>query len=89
MKRRATVLADALEAALGAIYLDGGPEGCCRRRVIPVRRAWEPAMVAQATPPKDAKTALQEWAQARAKSLPHYAVTTRMQAAACSTRCSR
>jgi ribonuclease-3 len=77
VKRRATVLADALEAALGAIYLDGGPEGALPAARDFVRRAWEPAMVAQATPPKDAKTALQEWAQARAKSLPHYAVTTR------------
>src|ERR1700761_785605 len=45
--RRATVLADALEAALGALYMDAG---------LPVardfvRRAWNEAMIIQAEPP--------------------------------------
>ena len=40
VRRRATVLADALEAALGALYLDGGLE---RAREF-VRRAWDGAM---------------------------------------------
>ena len=40
VRRRATVLADALEAALGALYLDGGLE---RARAF-VRRAWDGAM---------------------------------------------
>lgn len=71
--RRATVLADALEAALGALYLDGGL-GAARDFV---RRAWNDAMIEQADPPKDAKTALQEWAQKRGKDLPAYAVTER------------
>ncbi|MGH7153904.1 MAG: ribonuclease III, partial [Acetobacteraceae bacterium] len=68
VKKRATVLADALEAAIGAIYLDGGLEPA---RAF-VRRAWEPAMTAQAVPPKDAKTALQEWALAHGRDLPVY-----------------
>jgi ribonuclease-3 len=71
--RRATVLADALEAALGALYLDGGLDIA---RAF-VRRAWHDAMQAQAAPPKDAKTALQEWAQKRSKDLPSYEVTGR------------
>ena len=71
VQRRATVLADALEAALGAIYLDGGLEPA---RAF-VRRVWAGAMDAQETPPKDAKTALQEWAQKRGLDLPGYAVT--------------
>jgi ribonuclease III len=71
--RRATVLADALEAALGALYLDGGLDAA---RSF-VRRAWNDAMIAQADPPKDAKTALQEWAQKRGKDLPSYDVTDR------------
>jgi ribonuclease III len=71
--RRATVLADALEAALGALYLDGGLDVA---RTF-VRRAWHDAMLAQAEPPKDAKTALQEWAQKRGKNLPSYEVTGR------------
>lgn len=73
VKRRATVLADALEAALGAIYLDGGLEPAREF----VRRAWGGAMEAQADPPKDAKTALQEWAQKRGFDLPVYTVSDR------------
>jgi ribonuclease III len=71
--RRATVLADALEAALGALYLDGGLDAARNF----VRRAWGEAMTVQADPPKDAKTALQEWAQKRGKDLPVYEVTGR------------
>jgi ribonuclease-3 len=73
VRKRATVLADALEAALGAIYLDGG---LAPARAF-VRRAWETAMTTQAEPPKDAKTALQEWAQTRGPELPVYAMTGR------------
>ena len=73
VKRRATVLADAVEAALGAIYLDGGLEPA---RAF-IRRAWHDAMTAQDAPPKDAKTALQEWAQKRGLELPLYTVSDR------------
>jgi ribonuclease-3 len=74
VKKRATVLADALEAALGAVYLDGG---LAPARAF-VRRAWDPAMTAMAEPPKDAKTALQEWAQQRGDgALPVYTLTGR------------
>ncbi|MGE4043700.1 MAG: ribonuclease III [Acetobacteraceae bacterium] len=73
VKRRATVLADALEAALGALYLDGGLAAA--RDFI--RRAWDSVMEAQAAPPKDPKTTLQEWAQKRGKDLPVYIITER------------
>ena len=73
VRRRATVLADAVEATIGALFLDGGIEPA--RRFI--RRAWESAMTAQASPPKDAKTALQEWAQGRGQELPAYVVQSR------------
>lgn len=73
VRRRATVLADALEAALGAVYLDGG---LAPARDF-VRRAWDGAMSAQAAPPKDAKTALQEWVQKRGLELPEYVVASR------------
>jgi ribonuclease-3 len=73
VKRRATVLADALEAVLGAIYLDGGLEPAREF----VRRAWHDPMTAQEAPPKDAKTMLQEWAQKRGLDLPAYVVSTR------------
>src|SRR3954453_9629065 len=45
--KRATVVADALEATLGALYLDGGLEAA---RTF-VRRAWHDTMSGQATPP--------------------------------------
>lgn len=71
--KRATVLADALEAALGALYLDGGID--VARGFV--RKAWHDAMTSQVQPPKDAKTALQHWALARSLGLPEYSVTSR------------
>ena len=73
VKRQSSVLADAMEAMLGALYVDGG---IAKARDF-VRRAFAATMAAQAAPPKDAKTALQEWAQARGLGLPSYSVTTR------------
>ncbi|MEI7710836.1 MAG: ribonuclease III [Rhodospirillales bacterium] len=73
VKQRATVLADALEAALGALYLDGGLDPA--RRFI--HRGWERAIAEQADPPKDPKSALQEWAHKRLRAVPVYAVTKR------------
>lgn len=64
------ILADACEALIGAIYLDGGLEAA---RVF-VERHWRPKMNAEAKPPQDAKTALQEWAQAAGLALPLYTV---------------
>ncbi len=73
VKKRATVLADALEAALGALYLDAGLQPA---RAF-VRRAWHTAMDALTIPPKDAKTALQEWALGRGWELPRYSIVSR------------
>jgi ribonuclease III len=73
VRRRATVLADAMEAAIGALFFDGGLEA---PRAF-VRRAWESAMAEQKAPPKDAKTALQEWAQGRGHPLPGYTLASR------------
>ena len=64
----ANVLADAMEAALGALYLDAGLE--VARRFV--RQAWLPAMEQQVLPPKDPKTGLQEWLMARGQKLPVY-----------------
>ena len=73
VRKLATVLADAMEALIGALYLDGGLDPARRF----VRRAWEPAMCGLAEPPKDPKTALQEWLLARGMELPAYALLSR------------
>jgi ribonuclease-3 len=62
------VLADVAEAVIAALYLDGGLEAA--RRFIGAR--WQPLIAADAAPPRDAKTRLQEWAQARGLGLPGY-----------------
>ncbi len=69
--RRDSILADALEAVVGAIYLDAGYDAC-RHAVLP----WFLEAI-EALPPlhklgKDAKTRLQEWLQARQLPLPTY-----------------
>ena len=67
-----STLADALEAMIGALYLDGGlaaADGFVRRHLTP-------AMHTAEGPPKDAKTALQEWAQANRLALPRYATVS-------------
>jgi len=63
-----TTLGDALEAVLGAIYLDGGMAPA----EALIHRFWEPLLERAAEPPQDPKTALQEWAQARGLALPRY-----------------
>ena len=69
---RASIVADALEAVLGAVFVDGGYEAA-RAAVAKVYgdvlRAADPHVLG-----KDAKTRLQEWLQARRQALPEYAV---------------
>lgn len=62
------ILADACEAVIAAIYLDGGFEAA----LTFVHRFWEPLVAEMEDPPRDPKTALQEWAQARGLALPVY-----------------
>ncbi|HEX7967001.1 MAG TPA: ribonuclease III [Stellaceae bacterium] len=63
-----SVLADVCEAVIAALYLDGGLSAASRF----VERWWEPKLARLGAPPRDPKTALQEWAQARGKALPAY-----------------
>ena len=70
--RRQSILADALEAVCGALYLDGGlavAEGVIARLFEP-RIAALPALHEL----KDAKTRLQEYLQSRGLMLPRYQV---------------
>ncbi|MFT3930091.1 MAG: ribonuclease III [Spongiibacteraceae bacterium] len=69
-KRRESILADTLEAMIGAIYLDGGIEPC-KQCVL----RWFESRLQQVVPGeinKDPKTRLQEWLQARGRALPVY-----------------
>ena len=69
--RRDSILADALEAVVAAIYLDADFQ-TCRSVVMP----WFAEAMEALPPPhkvgKDAKTRLQEWLQGRQKPLPVY-----------------
>ena len=69
--RRDSILADAVEAVVAAIYLDAGFEAC-RAVVLPWFSASIEALPASGRPEKDPKTRLQEWLQARQKALPQY-----------------
>ncbi len=70
--QRPSILADALEAVIGAVYLDAG-YAAAEALVLRLYEAVEinPQMQAAA---KDAKTALQEWLQGRKMQLPQYCV---------------
>jgi ribonuclease-3 len=69
---RPSILADALESLLGAIYLDGGFDAA---KAV-VTRLFD-SRISQVDPDaqgKDAKTLLQEWLQSRRHGLPNYAL---------------
>lgn len=77
--KRPSILADALEAVLGAVYLDGG-FAAAQALVQRLFKNFEikPEMEAIG---KDAKTELQEWLQARRLALPQYRVVATVGAA--------
>ncbi len=70
--RRRSTLADAFEAVLGAIFLDGGLDTA--RAVLAPLLAPRIAALGHAPPAKDPKTRLQEYLQEQALPLPQYAV---------------
>jgi ribonuclease III len=65
-----TMLGDAMEALIGAIYLDAGLDVACTF----IRRVWDGVIHENLAPPQDDKTALQEWAQGQGMALPVYRV---------------
>ena len=71
-RRRDSILADAMEAVIGAIFLDGGMAAC--QSCI---TSWLESELASVNPnrvDKDPKTTLQEWLQREKKNLPVYRV---------------
>ncbi len=69
---RPSILADAVEALLGAIFLDAGfDKAAATVRLLFAQRL---DCAVEGEPVKDAKTGLQEWLQARRLPLPVYTV---------------
>lgn len=72
-RAKLTILADAIEALLGAIFLEGGFETA--RQVV--RRLWAGYLEEIPVVTTDAKSLLQEWAQGQGLPLPEYVVVAR------------
>lgn len=72
-RRKAAILADAMEAVIAALYIDGGLDAA--RTVILAE--WGPRIGSADAAPVDAKTRAQEWAQARALPPPVYTLDHR------------
>jgi len=72
-REKDTILADAIEAVLGAIFLEGGFD---KARTI-VNALWEPYTESLPNVASDPKSALQEWAQGRGFELPKYVEVAR------------
>lgn len=67
-REKATILADAMEAVLGAVFVEAGFDAA---RAV-VRKLWMERLAVLPTVSHDAKSALQEWAQGLGLSLPIY-----------------
>ena len=67
-----SVLADVCEAVIAALYLDGGLD--VARNFVETR--WEDRLSKVSEPPRDPKTSLQEWVQARGLPLPDYSTVS-------------
>ena len=72
-RRKEALLADAMEAVIAAVYLDAGFEAA--RAVI--LRSWGKRIDRVEADARDAKTALQEWAQAQGLKPPVYTEISR------------
>ncbi|ABS64481.1 Ribonuclease III [Parvibaculum lavamentivorans DS-1] len=72
-RRKPAILADACEAVIAALYTDGGLQAA--RRFIETE--WAYLVEKSSEIPQDAKTALQEWAQARGQGVPTYTLVGR------------
>ncbi len=72
-RNKTTILADAAEALLGAVFIDGGFE---KARTV-VSKLWQDQSEPVPEVAVDAKSALQEWAQGQGLALPRYTVVAR------------
>ncbi|MDD3020847.1 MAG: ribonuclease III [Alphaproteobacteria bacterium] len=72
-RNQENLLADCMEAIIGAIFLDHGYASC--QEVI--TSLWGDKIYTLVQPPVDSKTALQEWAQGRKLPVPSYDIISR------------
>ena len=72
-RRKEALLGDAMEAVIAAVYLDAGFD-IAKALVL---RLWQDRITAVDEDSRDAKSSLQEWAQARGMTLPNYTETGR------------
>ncbi|WP_335947611.1 ribonuclease III [Salipiger bermudensis] len=72
-RRKMALLGDAMEAVIAAVYLDAGFDAAKDL----VRRLWGDRVTRVDEDARDAKTSLQEWAQARGMPPPAYVETAR------------
>lgn len=72
-RRRTTILADMCEALVGAVFVDGGYPAA----EAVIEKFWGERLLKPTKPLRDAKTTLQEWAQARGLPTPTYRETGR------------
>lgn len=71
-RRRGSILADALEAVIGAMLLDSDVDTCRQRVLVWFSARLDELDLKAAGAEKDAKTRLQEYLQGRGKPLPEY-----------------
>lgn len=67
-RQNPSLVSDVMEALIAALYVDGGLAAATAF----IDRHWRPFVDQERKPPRDAKTALQEWAQSQGKPLPIY-----------------
>jgi ribonuclease-3 len=72
-RQNPSVLSDCCEAVIAALYIDGGLDIASRFIV----NHWSKMIEETPNPPKDNKTALQEWAQGRGLPVPNYIEVSR------------
>jgi len=72
-RRKEALLGDAMEAVIAAVYLDAGFE--VARSLV--QRLWQDRVANVQEDARDAKTSLQEWAQARGQTPPSYTEVSR------------
>jgi len=72
-RRKQALLGDAMEAVIAAVYKDAGFDAAAEM----ILRLWGSRIHQVETDARDAKTSLQEWAQARGQNVPTYVEVSR------------